>query len=756
MIITPLPKSHRGFLSLTLLLASRMSHCLAVIFCVCSWMSVPAAAAEVTGGIGRFGEITTWLILKTPEAIWRLDVDPFAPMGGEAKYAAMSDPKWLPYCGKALEIPGAKPGETIRIGDSVWEAAAMVPPDMPSIYNEHPRLVVPDGYRFAYCQLVSPKDRHATLFIGMSGNQFKPYFNGKDLGTFNGAFGWEAARELPVELKQGVNHLLVRFTNGANFACRLVGENAEPLQDVKLQIAGPSPLPLRVVKSPPLPDNQKLTSRAKEIPPLAPPAYPEFLGAKLGRTMALLESGRYTHRPVRILFDGQSIESEWTTLLIQRLRERYPGTTIIAENRAIGGWFVWRMQKLLKHDILRSQPDLVLFSAYQGTAEVWERFLSEIRSETTADIMIRTHHIDGHFKPEDPRESAETIMTRRLAQQYDVELVEVTNEWRDYLEANKIGHKELLRDNVHLNAKGETLMGLLYERHFRYNAASQQGWANTVRRFDVGRFLEDNKTDEIVLEGNGWTRTDRGYAQSSSPKDRLKLKFSGTRVDLILPLKHAGAAILIDGKKPSDWNLFHGTRPIGRTIEKTEIDPQPNIPMTYHTGKAMQQETWVLTVTHGNADADKKKANQRVRFKLTGSRTGFDGEGQNDKKFVSNSGRITILPTDWTTAVKPVDEKGPQPDMQPFAKPVQMVWHILPDGLDTIAARNAWIKDTDYYSGMPYEYVTVADGLPCGVHELTLSPLPDEKIPNLPFVISGVEAHRPPLARDVSERTGRQ
>ncbi len=716
-------------------------------------MAGAVGAAEVTAGIGRFGEISTWLILKTPEAIWRLEMDPFAPMGGEAKYAAMSDPKLLPYHGKALEIPGAKPGETMRIGDSVWEAAAMVPPEMPGIWNEYPRLVVPDGYRFAYCQLDSPKDRHANLLMGLSGNQCKLYFNGKDLGTYKGAFGWEAARELPVELKQGVNHLVVRFTNGANFACRLVGENAEPLRDVKVRIAGPTPLPLRQVTPTLLPDNQKLTSRAKEIPPLAPPEHPEFLGAKLARTMALLASGRYTHRPVRILFDGQSIESEWTGLLIQRLRERYPETTIIAENRAIGGWFAWRMQKLLKHDILRAQPDLVLFSAYQGTAEVWERFLSEIRSETTADIIIRTQHIDGHFKPETPREGAESIMLRRMAQTYDAELVEVTNEWRDFLDANKIGNKDLLRDNIHLNAKGETLMALLYERHFTHNPAGQQGWADSVRRFDVGRFLEDNKTDEIVLEGDGWTRTDRGYATTNSPKDNLKLKFNGTRVEVILPPKHAGAAILIDGKKPSEWNLFHGTRPVGRTNEKIEIDPQPNIPMTYHIGKAMQEETWVLTVTHGNADADPKKANQRVRFKLTGSKTGPDGEGQSERKFVSNSGRITILPTDWTTALNPVGEKDPQSNMQPFAKPVQIVWHIFPDGLDTIAAKNVWIKDADYYSGMPYDYVTVADGLPCGVHELTLLPLSDEKNTNLPFVISGVEAHRPPLARDTSETT---
>ena len=36
-----------------------------------------------------------------------------------------------------------------------------------------------------------------------------------------------------------------------------------------------------------------------------------------------------------------------------------------------------------------------------------------------------------------------------------------------------------------------------------------------------------------------------------------------------------------------------------------------------------------------------------------------------------------------------------------------------------------WVQDTDYYSGWPYDYVTVADGLPGGIHELTVTPVPD-------------------------------
>jgi len=90
----------------------------------------PAAeAAEITSELGRFGEVTTWLIIRTSET--RLEVDPFETLGGEAKFAAMSDPRLVPHGGRPLEIPSTKPGETLRIGDGVWEGVTMVLPDMP-------------------------------------------------------------------------------------------------------------------------------------------------------------------------------------------------------------------------------------------------------------------------------------------------------------------------------------------------------------------------------------------------------------------------------------------------------------------------------------------------------------------------------------------------------------------------------------------------------------------------------------------------
>lgn len=119
-------------------------------------------------------------------------------------------------------------------------------------------------------------------------------------------------------------------------------------------------------------------------------------------------------------------------------------------------------------------------------------------------------------------------------------------------------------------------MALLYERHFTPAMPVGQGWAEKVRRFDVGRFLADNKTDEIVLEGDGWTHNDTRIAKSNTATDQLRLRFRGTRVDLVLPISHGRATVLIDGKKPSEWNLFHGTRPQPRIANNTT----PNVPMT--------------------------------------------------------------------------------------------------------------------------------------------------------------------------------
>ncbi len=61
----------------------------------------------------------------------------------------------------------------------------------------------------------------------------------------------------------------------------------------------------------------------------------------------------------------------------------------------------------------------------------------------------------------------------------------------------------------------------------------------------------------MTLSGSGWQNVYFG-ASASGAGNSLKMKFTGNRVDLVL-LENSGIAkVFIDGKAPSQLNLFHG------------------------------------------------------------------------------------------------------------------------------------------------------------------------------------------------------
>jgi hypothetical protein len=155
---------------------------------------------------------------------------------------------------------------------------------------------------------------------------------------------------------------------------------------------------------------------------------------------------------------------------------------------------------------------------------------------------------------------------------------------------------------------------------------------------------------------------------------------------------------------------------------------------TYYTGPNMLEETWDLTFTHVSPDR------KHFRYRLCGSRTGPDGEGDSESEFVSKSGRIAISPKD----IVPVwDKPGvvwKPSDSVPVALsgPAVLAWSIRPDYRDEVRGTDAQSPDGN---SIPFTYVTVADGLPCGRHELTVIPL-DGQV----FAITAVEVHKPPMA----------
>jgi len=96
-------------------------------------------------------------------------------------------------------------------------------------------------------------------------------------------------------------------------------------------------------------------------------------------------------------------------------------------------------------------------------------------------------------------------------------------------------------------------------------------------------------------------------------------------------------------------------------------------------------------------------------FALTGSKTGPDGEGRSDARFVSRSGRVVIAPEDWNVAYA-LMLGGIQPAPELF----EVKWKVEPHFVDEFrspAGQDAATEAT----------VTLAQGLPNTRHTLEIT-----------------------------------
>lgn len=683
-----------------------------------------AAGMAATYPLGPDGAIDHWLMLGylpiPGDAAGRqanFDRDLLTDAGGEAGVRPVAGETGVvqgrPY---VWQLAPARVHTMLKYG--VWR------PYVQLFHGEKGEPLL-DVAAYLHVRLVCEEAGEGRLLFGTDDGA-KAYVNGKLVYRYpKGRPLIQDDEDVMIALNKGPNDLLFRIENYGGYGglqARLVDAAGAPLRGVTVQLEGVIPSTPALAARESVPWREVVSA----ISPVPAAGNELGFGSRLSRTLSLLESGRITHRPVRLLFYGQSIdEQEWTTLLVNRLRERYPDTPIVAENYAIGGWGVALLVKRFKHDILRLQPDLIEFHAYGGNESTWARVLTQIRRETTADIMIRTAHQPNFDAADMPKAleayDNEALLLRGLAAQYGAELVEVRQEWMDYLAVNRLSASDLLADGIHLNHKGNVLMAQLYERHFRMSPLAAGGWSDRVRHYEAVRPLADRQDDEIILSGDGWKLKER-WVESVSTNDALTLTFFGNRIDIVLAPCSGGAHVRIDGKPPSALGLFHGTGPMPRR----RYAPVPAKLVRFFEGPGVMEEAWELRFKGVGADG------KSFRFALKGSKTGPDGEGDNQHEFVSQSGRIAISPDDWLLGgpYKP-DPAEPEP---------HLCWSILPDSRDTIQGISREPK-AGAVPLIPYTYVTVADGLKCGWHTITLVPKGDGSV-----CIQAIETHRPPLA----------
>lgn len=346
-------------------------------------------------------------------------------------------------------------------------------------------------------------------------------------------------------------------------------------------------------------------------------------GSRIERTMRLLTtSSAKSPNRVRILFYGQSITATgqgWWRIVYNDLKKRYPSAKIEAQNIAISGFSAGYLQWNAINDIRIFNPDLIIFHDY-GSNEDYETICQNMLKRTHAELLIQSDHYTRYItgKLEDIEEDKSivehdqhSVWMRQLADKYNFALLDIRHLWWNHLKANKVDPKSLLRDHAHMNDAGDALMAQLT---LDYMVPPKPG----------DRGPGDDRVTTIVIEPKDWKN---GAFEVPSEFNQVSLECDGGT--------DQSFSVKVNGQRPSSTASLYYT---GRTslAWKTWFPILTHIPL----GPNPVSEQWTLTLYEC-------KSSKQFLYRLVGSRTGYDGDGDSTQDFTSKSGRIIIPVKSW-------------------------------------------------------------------------------------------------------------
>lgn len=360
-----------------------------------------------------------------------------------------------------------------------------------------------------------------------------------------------------------------------------------------------------------------------------------------------------------------AIGSSWTEAqkdgygLIHAIRKNFPKAPPIVYKEHDGAGTPWDFAACwVRQFVAAEQPDLI-FTYTVGTPEGLDAMLTEIRHHTTADIIVPS----VHFSPTSPRtpddiENGYTswARVREVCKLHHAEFVEHRRDIADYLKGAGLKADDLLWDHVHQNLHGCIRVWDSVERHitdpkqFTYDPKA-------LERTIAVNPAAATAAEKVALSGN-WT-TNGEAVRCSQPGARLKLRFTGNRIDLIGRKLPAGGTVkvLIDGAPADQEPVFYSDyiRAIPKVYPKKNVGGQPGdvAPQAVDLGINLVPQSWTITMTSDNGD-----------YQVEGSVTGPDGAGNVARLFTSKSGQIGIDPKDWRNGIlKNNDQSQTRPPM---------------------------------------------------------------------------------------------
>jgi hypothetical protein len=366
-----------------------------------------------------------------------------------------------------------------------------------------------------------------------------------------------------------------------------------------------------------------------------------------------------------------AIGSSWTHSqgdgygLMYAIRQRFPHAPPIVYKRHAGSGTPWEFDMgWVRQFVAAEQPDLI-FTYTPGTLEGLDALLAEIRRRTTADIIIPTIHFNRNangwydqgplaadvtvsrerFDTKAPPTPAETDeghakveAVRAICRKHQAEFVENRRELAEYHVHSGVKPNDLVGDTVHQNLHGQMLVWESISRHIARPAQFNYDPASRERRIAVAP-PANTATEQVSLSGE-WTASG-GAVQASAAGSRLKVRFTGNRIDILGQKTSNGGSVkvFIDGQPAEQAPVFY----------TTFIDPDPKklplggkngagntAPHAVDLGTNVVPQTWTITMTSDQGD-----------YRIEGSVTGPDGEGNASRQFHSKSGQIGIDPKLW-------------------------------------------------------------------------------------------------------------
>ncbi|QDT36237.1 SGNH/GDSL hydrolase family protein [Stratiformator vulcanicus] len=358
------------------------------------------------------------------------------------------------------------------------------------------------------------------------------------------------------------------------------------------------------------------------------------MGKDIQRTMTLLATSTPEQKnTVTILLYGQSITAgKWGIYLEEHLRETYPDANLIYVRKPLSGFASHLLSKTSEFDMYPVYPDLVIFHDL-GNDKDYETMIRNLRERTTAEVIIQADHLRRNQKvidesdPAKVKDRSQQISAFRnyrflpeVARKYGCAFDARRDLWKDYLREHNLEPGVMVADHVHPNEHGTYLMTELIKAYL-------------VKREDV-------KIDPMNC---GYVTTIPVTEDMRTDDGALQYQFDGNRIDVIFSKDATQAcAAQIDGAQPLDIPAmrYHGRNRV--KWRGTPIPPGP-WPAVLKVGfeQPLIDESWTLTATQDQADP------KLYLFEVRGSKTGADGSGRTDQRFVSNSGRVVIEPDDW-------------------------------------------------------------------------------------------------------------